>query len=199
MSSSSSSSPVLQISLALSSALCALLLAMFYATPGLGYSVRKGTMRCFCVIVARTEPHFGFLLSITSGLLLLSLFLHGCKEEETARTVLFPSLTLFISLTGLLSFDLPTHAEIHCTFVLVFFISALVLCIDTLVQWDDQWRSAGAVAFTCAIGVYFLNLLVDCTLFCECEHGTAVDVTNHLQLICIAALVFMLGAYVYSA
>ncbi len=65
---------------------CGLLLGLFLFTPDLGYSRRDGNIHCFCGIVARTQPHFAFLLHVVSGLLLLALFAQGSNDTTTTTT-----------------------------------------------------------------------------------------------------------------
>jgi hypothetical protein len=196
---------LLHIGLGMCVGVCALLLGLFYSTPGIGYSAfhdtGKNCVHCFCIVICKTSPHFGFLLHVLSGVLLLALCIQAMHEEDSAdrQTVtLVLAIIFFVSFTGLLSFDLMHHTDVHCVFVTVLFTSALVFSLYSL-HLDNAWHMAGTAAYCVALAVFFLSPSVECLLSgCDDLDRIAVNTINCSQLICITTLVFVLGVYVYT-
>ena len=188
---------LLHACLGLCVAVCALLFCLLYATPDIGYDIYTGVVHCFCGVVSKTSPHSAFILHILSGLLLLCLCAKAVDSEEKQTGTILLSGIFFVSLTGLLSFDIIKYTAIHSVFVLILFISALAFSLYSL-QWaNSELHRAGTIAFCIALGIFFLNPLLDGFPF-YFEEITAWNVTNHVQLICITAMLFMFGVYVYS-
>jgi hypothetical protein len=185
---------ILRVSLGMCSAVCFLLSGLFYATPDLGFCSFTGTLSCFCQIVSKTSPHFAFLLHILSGLLLICLCTRA-TEKQTETLIL--SGFVFIGLNGLLSFDIRKCKCAHFGFVFTLFISALVF---SLLEWNDSggvWHRAGTIAYCVGLGLLFLNPFLDHFVF-DFEEMTAINIANHMQLLCITAMVFMFGVFVYT-
>jgi hypothetical protein len=189
---------ILHVCLGICLGVCVLLSGLFYATPDLGYCSRTGTLSCFCQIISKTSPHFEFLLNTLAGLLLLCLCAHSATVDEKQNGTLFLSITFFISLTGILSFDIVKCTSIHFVFVFMLFISALVFSQYSL-EWngDNMWHKTGAIAYCVGFCLLFLFPLLNHFLF-DFERMTAVNINNHIQLLCIAAMILMFGVYVYS-
>lgn len=183
----------LQICLASSIAVCYLLLGFFYATPGLGHTSSNGSLNCVCKIIAKTGPHFVFLLHIVCGLLLLSLFARACNEGTLVKQTLAlaMSIVFFICFTGLLSFDIVNFKDLHGIFTVLVYGSVLVFSVFVL-NWDNRWHLAGAIIFVVAFGVLHLYRLL--VYYAQNEED---DTTIYLQLVCISALVFVLCMYIY--
>lgn len=182
---------ILRVSLGMCSAVCFLLSGLFYATPDLGFCSVTGTLSCFCQIISNTSPHFAFLLHMLSGLLLVCL----CIRETETGTLILGGL-VFIGLNGLLSFDIRQCKCTHFGFVFILFISALVFSLYSS-SAGGVWHRAGTIAYCVGFCLLLLNPFLDRFVF-NCEEMTAINIANHMQLLCIAAMVFMFGVFVYS-
>lgn len=102
---------------------CCFISALFYVTPGLGF-VSGGTIQFYSYIIAKTPPHSSFMLQILCGLASLCLLMSG------TQTVII--ILLYVSFTGLLTFDILSHAFIHCLFFYGWCVLVVVFCV---VQW----------------------------------------------------------------
>jgi hypothetical protein len=189
---------ILHVCLGMCLAVCVLLSGLFYATPDLGYCSYTGTLSCFCQIILKTSPHFQFLLNTLSGLLLLCLCAQSATVDEKETGTLIISIIFFIAFTGILSFDIMKYTDIHFVFVFTLFISALVFSLYSL-EWngDSVWHKTGTIAYCIGFCLLFLVPLLNHFLF-NFEQMTAVNIANHIQLLCITAMILMFGVYVYS-
>ena len=66
----------LNVIIALSAILTFLIAALLYVTPDLGYDHDRGVIviRLFSYMIADTDPHFGFLLTVVFGFLSVSVY-----------------------------------------------------------------------------------------------------------------------------
>jgi hypothetical protein len=180
-----------ELCLAMVITVCVMLSGLFYSTPDLGFDEETGTLNCFCFLVAKTSPHFPFLLQILTGLLSLTLCMRvGGDVFALVLTVLFN-----ISLTGLFSFDVVSHKIVHLVFLLLIIIISLIFSTFIL-DWVDGWHKAGMVVYSSTSVIFlFMPLVLYYMWFDFC---TAINVQNYWQIVWISSMVFMFGVYVFS-
>ena len=161
----------------------------FYITPSIGFDSESRVCRCFCSIVAKTDPHFAFLLKVMFGFLTLALGRRSLQMGKTDALILVA--ILFVCATGFLSFDF--NSRIHMRFVFAFGIG--VLFFSFFYCQDNDWQRAGFVFNVTATGLYIFVAVI-CSY--TCNTNTAKDVCCVLQILWILGVAFMFGAYLCS-
>jgi hypothetical protein len=181
-----------RICLAVVLTVCVLLSGLFYSTPGWGYDEESGVLNPFSYLVAKTSPHFPFLLHILTGLLSLALCMKVGGGDVFALVLI---VLLNVGLTGLFSFDVISCCKAHSVFLLVI-VTVSILFSSFILSWENDWHKAGIVAYSSTSAVFFLLSLVQGCVWSDM--GTAINVQNHWQAVWISSMVFMFGVYVFS-
>jgi hypothetical protein len=175
---------------------CGLLLALFYATPGLGYNRYSGSIECVCYVIAMTGPHYTFMLHILSGLLTLSVAgkISHLKEVNKQTNALILITIFHICFTGLLSFDLLKNQKIHVRFFYILFITSLLFswCI---LDWGNEWHKAGILMYSIASSAMVVVSVI--LIYFSDETDASLDFVCYLELVFVVAMVFMFSMYVF--
>jgi hypothetical protein len=100
----------------------AVMLALFYTTPGLGFD-DNNDLNHFHLIAVETGPHLLFFMQIAFGFLMLVLSLKSIQNEAA----MVECVLMYVLATGMLSF--VQHARVHGLFALGFALNALVFCL----------------------------------------------------------------------
>jgi hypothetical protein len=177
----SGGSTLLAVCLGVTVFACLIVSACFYITPGLGFNSRGG-VNCFGSIVAKTSPHFAFLIQVVFGLLALRLSL------TTGDTASVLAIVLYVCGTGFLSFDAITYTTIHDCFVVGFAVDVLLFSIVVL-RWDNTMQRTGTIVHVAATCVCILFALV-----CNITGGSSSSV----QIVWLLGTLTMFGLFICS-
>lgn len=192
----------LNVIIALSAILTFLIAALLYVTPGLGYDHDRGVIviRLFSYMIADTDPHFGFLLTVVFGFLSLSL----CMQEKESTGGNIMVLTTLICLLGFINFDVKSHLLLHNAFVVGFSVAVSAFCLYAL-HWNTSdnnyniFHQVGVILHCTVSGLlYCVACYRELKYYYYYSTTTTVlqqNICSCLQILWIMATLFVFSVY----
>ena len=147
------------------------LLFLFLATSIVAFAVKycqhsnrsnaefDGQLHCLSGIILCNKPFFSFIMHCVGGLILLS---NGLNVETDKELSLLMLAMLYVSLSGVINFDVRDHKRIH-------FASLFCVMVFSMVFVWLQCTPQAKTAYTVVSAVFFGLILFNFLLISACN------------------------------
>jgi hypothetical protein len=176
---------------ALAVCVCFMSFAFFYAFMP-EYSQKNGEMRSLSGIMKSPElkSYFCFVMGCLGGSLFLASGLRTFSEVSLVRTEFTMALLvgMYVSLVGLVSYDVKYNKTIHYSFVFALILFGGVF--GNYVSWHNSW--CFAVAYDVTTSVFIL-----CFLY-NWAYGGHRTLQACLEILWVVCLIALMAAYAFD-